>query len=48
MRLVPASALFLGLALAACADPNPVDDFFTRWDANKDGIVTKIQSAAGV
>lgn len=41
MRLIAPSALLLGLALAASADPNPVDDFFTRWDANKDGIVTK-------
>jgi Ca2+-binding EF-hand superfamily protein len=43
MRWLTTPALTLALALAAFAGdgPNPVDDFFTRWDANKDGMVTK-------
>ncbi|KAF0243034.1 MAG: hypothetical protein FD180_3605 [Planctomycetota bacterium] len=43
MRWLTTPALTLSLALAAYAGdgPSPVDDFFTRWDANKDGVVTK-------
>ncbi|MEK7468214.1 MAG: EF-hand domain-containing protein [Planctomycetota bacterium] len=43
MRWLTTPALTLALALAAYAGdgPSPVDDFFTRWDANKDGLVTK-------
>ncbi|MCC6737700.1 MAG: EF-hand domain-containing protein [Planctomycetia bacterium] len=43
MRWMPPAAITLALSLPAFAGdgPNPVDDFFTRWDANKDGSVTK-------
>lgn len=40
MRWIPALALLIALP-AAAEETNPVDDFFTRWDANKDGIVSK-------
>lgn len=38
---IPSLALVLVLNVFAGDGPNPVDDFFTRWDANKDGVVTK-------
>ncbi len=38
---IPTLTLALALQLFAGDGPNPVDDFFTRWDANKDGVVTK-------
>lgn len=45
MRWLTTPALALMLALTAFAEDTapsagPVDDFFARWDANKDGVVT--------
>lgn len=44
MRLRTALALFLGLALAGCSDPSPVDDTFEGELSDDDETVSQDQS----
>jgi Ca2+-binding EF-hand superfamily protein len=41
MRRLPALSLLAASFAFADEPPTVADDFFTRWDANKDGIVTR-------